>query len=330
MSEANNKLLRAEKEASDWFVLLSRRSVSADALSEFQVWRQDVDNRQAYQRVEALWAQTGTLDLKDTDVAASVSAALNRSEKATKWTRALPVGLVACVLAAVALTSIWFWNGRPATYVTDIGEQRLVALDDGSQLRLDTNSRVRVRFHGRERRVDLEQGQAFFSVAQDIRRPFRVHAGDTVVTALGTRFDVRRNADETVKVVLLEGSIDVRRSSTGQATKDRILTPGQQVIVGETVPEPHAADTEVETSWTTGRLLFRDKPLSTAIVEVNRYSRQQIVLEATAFASTSISGAFDVGDTQAFVAATTDLFPLVARQTGPHSIHLVDRNAGSQ
>ena len=71
-------------------------------------------------------------------------------------------------------------------------------------------------------------------------------------------------------------------------------------------------DVEAAVSWTTGRLIFRETPLSAAVAEINRYSRQPLSVEAGAISQTPINGSFEAGDSEAFVAAVSDLFGLVA------------------
>ncbi|HZZ33634.1 MAG TPA: iron dicitrate transport regulator FecR, partial [Phenylobacterium sp.] len=66
------------------------------------------------------------------------------------------------------------------------------------------------------------------------------------------------------------------------------------------------------TSWTTGRLRFRETPLATAVEEVNRYSRAKIVLDDARVQSVRVNGVFDTGDSRAFLSAVTALFDLEA------------------
>jgi transmembrane sensor len=75
------------------------------------------------------------------------------------------------------------------------------------------------------------------------------------------------------------------------------------------------------TSWTTGRLRFRETPLAEAVAEVNRYSQTKIVLEARRVEAERVSGVFDTGDTKAFVSAVTEIFGLTAT-TSPEGIRL--------
>src|SRR5262249_55442924 len=94
---------------------------------------------------------------------------------------------------------------------TGIGERSLVVLADGSKLTLNTSSAIHADFTGRERRVTLVRGEAYFDVAKDPTRPFIVTARSRNVIAVGTAFDVRLQ-DRQVKVTLVEGKVRVERT----------------------------------------------------------------------------------------------------------------------
>ena len=95
----------------------------------------------------------------------------------------------------LALFGAWAW-GQRHTYSTGIGEQRSLALEDGSSIKLNAMSRIRVRFTATRRDIELIEGQAFFRVAKDKTRPFIVESKGTQVRAVGTEFDVYRRMTE--------------------------------------------------------------------------------------------------------------------------------------
>jgi transmembrane sensor len=313
-SAAANK--RAREEAAAWFARLNRQSVPLQSMEAFGAWRQDPRNRAAYAAVEAAWRDTAAL-CDDPDISAALTAALARpvARRSAGWTwpaAALTAGLA--VAAVFALLNF----GAGASYSTRVGEQRLVRLDDGSTLRLDTDTKLAVAFDRGERRVQLAHGQAFFDVAHDPTRPFIVEAGPMRVRAVGTRFDVRREGAESM-VTLVEGIVQVRGSGAGPA--GWTLKPGEQASLGRR-PAHAAADIVQATSWTTGRVIFRGLPLARAIEEINRYSPHKIRLEAQAVAEVPVTGSFQTGDVDAFVSAVSDLHGLIAKKSPDGTIVL--------
>jgi transmembrane sensor len=149
-------------------------------------------------------------------------------------------------------------------------------------------------------------GQALFDVAHDTKRPFTVQAGDTEVRAVGTRFDVRRDG-ALARVVLIEGVVEVKRAKSSAPVR---LQRGQELTKAS--PQPKAADLDAATDWTEGRIRFQATPLREAVAEVNRYGRQEIVLDPGPMGDRQVSGVFNAGDTQAFLGAVEDLFGLKA------------------
>ncbi|MGE6694810.1 MULTISPECIES: FecR family protein [Sphingobium] len=195
---------------------------------------------------------------------------------------------------------------RGAAFDTAIGERRAVALADGSLVRLNTDTRIDVRLAERSRRIVLDRGEALFSVAHDAARPFTVKADKVLITATGTRFDVRHTEGFT-SVTLIEGGVDVQGADGGTIR----LMAGQQWRWSEgTRPVVVPIDGKRAIAWTQGRIIFDATPLREAVAEINRYTDRPIRLDAAAFAKQPISGSFEAGDTASFVAAVSAFLPL--------------------
>lgn len=321
MSDARREGARVRREAAAWFTRLSRRSVTTQALREFRNWRQTPENRAEYEKIERIWSSTGSL-ANDPDVLAlrqETLAQAGRSPAAATWLRGLAMASVAAVVLVIAVV-VW---PRPTTYASGVGEQRIVRLADGTVMRLNTDSRAAIRITKAGRLVRLDRGQAFFDVAHDARRPFRVRADGAEVEALGTRFEVERDA-AGVNVVLVQGAVVVR-TAAGEATR---LRPNQQVRVQrERLTRPTVADARRLTSWTEGRLIFDSTPLASAIAEVNRYSTRRVELAAVDLKDAPVNGVFETGDTRAFAAAAASLFDLDLTETPDNRLVLRRRDA---
>jgi len=312
-------------QASAWFARLRTRSVSAETLEAFRLWRKQPGNREAYAQVEKLWSRTGqvqdsaAMTQAITDALARADArAEKRGGRFSMTPTRLWLGSLVIALAGAALAFGPGFIGQ--TYDTGVGEQRTVRLADGSRLQLDTDTVIRVRLSAHQRRVTLDRGQAFFDVAHDAKRPFTVTSGTTSVRALGTRFDVRREA-QAVRVTLVEGRVLVRPT---QAASDAgvVLTPGQQLATGAGASHPRKIDVAAATSWRSGRVVFQAVPLHAAVAEINRYSQRKVVLEPGPAADALVSGAFDSGDLNAFVSAICELHGLKAVTANPDVIVL--------
>jgi ferric-dicitrate binding protein FerR (iron transport regulator) len=111
------------------------------------------------------------------------------------------------------------------TLSTERGETYATVLSDGTRIWLNAASSVRfpVAFAGNERRVEIS-GEAYFEVAKDASKPFKVLVDGLEVQVLGTQFNLNAYRDEkTIKTTLLEGSVRLTKDS-----ESSVLLPGQQ------------------------------------------------------------------------------------------------------
>ena len=92
-------------------------------------------------------------------------------------------------LAALLVSTGYFEDSDStvARYATQTGEQRSLALEDGSTITVNTGSQVLVAMTDKVRRVVMDRGEAYFEVARDPLRPFTVEVGGQSITARGHR-----------------------------------------------------------------------------------------------------------------------------------------------
>jgi ferric-dicitrate binding protein FerR (iron transport regulator) len=156
------------------------------------------------------------------------------------------------------------------TISTPMGGQYEVVLPDGTHVTLNSASSLTypVAFTGHERDVELK-GEAYFEVAKDKTRPFRVSSGIQTVTVLGTHFNINAYSDEaTIKTTLLEGSVEV-----AAAGNKGLIVPGQQMVV-----QPQAGtlykrnvNTDKEVAWKNGFFSFDGDDLKAVMRQVARW-----------------------------------------------------------
>lgn len=155
---------------------------------------------------------------------------------------------------------------------TPKGGQYRVVLSDGTQVWLNAATSIRfpVTFPEGERRVTL-RGEAYFEVARDAARPFRVEASGSLVEVMGTHFNVNAYEDESaVRTTLLEGRVGVRSMRKGTADRMNVLAEGQQAsVTGDgTVRVTSEADTEEAVAWKNGRFQFNSSDLRSIMRQI--------------------------------------------------------------
>lgn len=233
--------------------------------------------------------------------------------------------VAAGMVVAVVLGAGWFgWYGlngdsSPSLhYSTAIGVRESVALADGSQLILNTDTRLRAAVNKAGRKVWLEQGEAFFEVAHDSSRPFVVFAGDRRITVLGTRFSVRRHGDE-VEVVVEEGRVQVAPQLAQTTVTPTVVTRNQKIVSeggNVLVVLKPAAQIVNELSWRQGKLVFDQMTLAEAAAEFNRYNVKKLVIADPAVAAMRIGGSFDTGNVVGFTKLLQQGFALTVNDNG--------------
>jgi len=312
MSDPRPQRTRAQEEAAEWLARLGNHSISTRTVREFRDWRDDPANDAAYVEAEAFWDASGQ-HAADPEILRMTQDALDRGRRRAggwrAWLRGprLAGAITLASIAAAGGTYLAVQQITP-TFATRDVEQKVVRLEDGSRVHLNVDSQVKVAFRAGERRLTLTRGEAFFDVAHDAARPFVVVVDGAQVRALGTKFDIRRR-DGGVQVTLVQGSVRVSPQA-GQGAPV-VLQPNQQALLSRGAAIRTAAiDAARTTSWTTGRLVFRDTPLATAVAEVNRYSAQKVELADDGLGTQPVSGFFDVGDAESFARGVADFHDL--------------------
>lgn len=318
---------RARGEAERWLVRLLEVDARDPARQAFERWRHaDPVHASAYRQAEQLWA-LGQEAARHPDVQRAATAAMvsARAPRHRGFRPRLLPALAAAVLVVAALgVAALGWRTRMAVppgtrYVTAIGQQRTIALPDGSSLLLDTESAAVVRYGSDLREVKLERGRAEFSVVHRPEEPFVVHAGGGTVTDIGTQFQVSVGVRDGVDVVLIHGSVAVAAGrSQATLTRGEALSFDRSGIVGgvRTVDVADALD------WTHGEVVARDWPLSRLLAQMNRYSTVQVQIADPALDGERVTGSFHVGDQQTLVQILESGWPIRAEQTSPAVIAL--------
>ncbi|GJL64272.1 MAG: hypothetical protein NPIRA04_29260 [Nitrospirales bacterium] len=247
----------------------------------------------------------------------------------SRWSLSAVLSLSA--LAAVMVMAFWWWWPGLTTsqYQTAKGEQRTITLDDGSIVMLNTDTTLSVRLSDQKRIVELEQGEARFTVVHDAR-PFEVIAGNGSIHDLGTEFIVK-HLSRYVEVSVFEGVVEVGLTSQplSVTSEARVLNKGQQVRYTRDGHMSSIASFNDLTSsaWTEGKLIFHAQPLKAVLAELARYAPGEIRLLDPTLADLPISGIFNLDDLASFPQVLQDAFPVKATQVNSGLVVLDRRSA---
>jgi transmembrane sensor len=338
------------EEASEWFVECRSGEQDAKARLAFDGWlRQSPEHLRAYLELAAIWSEGPLLDphgkfdsqtliaqartehdnvieLSSVRSTYDVQAAAPALASAQQTLRRFPIRRFAAIAAvlfiAIAATFVYVRTLEAPRYATAIGEQRSLALSDGSTVELNSRSKIVVRYTASGRNVELLQGQALFRVAKDANRPFIVAVGATSVRAVGTEFDVYQKREGTV-VTVVEGRVAImtdHRVGDGDAlpvsSADQthpaslefpavpngrvgniLVASGEQLTVTpkhiRMAQHPNIA---TATAWTQRQLIFESASLADVADEFNRYNDRQLLVADPRLETFHVSGVFSSTD----------------------------------
>ena len=254
--------------AVDWRVRVSSDEAQEADWLAFEAWlAEDPDHGRAYAAVEQVW-----MDLDDAPPQSATNVVPLKARPPNR--RAIWMGAAAASLvgAAVIGTTVFQAQAPTESYDTAFGQQRIIALSDGSRITLNGGSHIEAVMGRRERRVVMADAEAAFDVAHDPGRPFIIQAGDREIRVVGTEFNVLHHAGDT-KITVRRGVVEVRPTGQSGAKPIARLTKGQSLAHQEGKPGDAvaAADPEAAFAWTTGRLVFQGERLEAVALTLNRY-----------------------------------------------------------
>lgn len=249
--------------------------ISPDELEGIRAEENGKSDDQLYKELQSLWDKEmgNDSDIEYDDAGEPVSKP-RRAMKVALWITSVAASLLLITTLFVGQRFMSFRNAVLAQQMevaTRPGEQAMVSLSDGTQIRLNGRSKLKYPsvFSGDERKVELS-GEGYFNVAHNAGMPFIVSAGDVVVKVLGTEFDFRCNKEEGKSTVMLyKGSVQLTASKTGE---NATLHPNEKAEVdlesGRVSVSPIAAGQQSYQAWTRHQLVFDDIPLHEVLKSV--------------------------------------------------------------
>lgn len=311
-------------EAAAWLAVLHGPSRTAVTERGFSQWmKKSPGHARAFEEATAIWEEARNLPRPRL----LHSSFLQRPAPRIGFLGSAAVAIVLTLFAVGATIYIQ----RQAGVGTGIGEQRVLALDDGTRVILNTGTRVVVSYDREARRVELKKGEALFEVAKKPAWPFIVTAGDRRIEALGTSFAVRRD-DRQLAVTLVEGNVAISSASprlSGRSAQDKLrsqssenpgadtvrLAPGERIIFVDAQPvKKDRPPLENLLAWQRREVALDNTALPDAVAEMNRYNRKPMQIASAEAANVRVTGLFRAGDSMSFARAVAEAFGLEIRE----------------
>jgi ferric-dicitrate binding protein FerR (iron transport regulator) len=193
--------------------------------------------------------------------------------------------------------------------ITRKAEKVSLTLSDGSKVHLNTFSRLTYPefFDDSGRNVELE-GEAYFSVTPDKKRPFIVKSGGTLTVVRGTEFNIK-NRGESISVVVVKGVVDTYNSNLDEVYK---LKKGDYISYTEQkgFSSPQKADLQRTLAWRKDKFSFKRTPLKEVMEELERFYNVNVTFSADSLKSKTITGTFNsnsINNILSIISLTLDL-----------------------
>lgn len=301
-----------DKSAADWVAHLDAGDLTPEEQTDFESWlANDTRCLGAFARAQALFVSPDIAEALDSPRPSAIPALTRR-------------GFFAAAAASVAGAAFLLSRreqGEVLDYASQIGEVRVIQLEDGSKVTLNTDSRFSVEYRPHSRIVRLTRGEAYFEVAKNPDRPFIVIGSSVQARAVGTAYSVRLE-DESgrMQIRVTSGRVAVEPPPSVLAESLRLspiapngayLDANQQADVRVVRDGPDKGQVQISIRdvtpdmferglmWREGLLSFEGETLAEAIGEFSRYSRQKIQLQG-AVARERVSGLFSATDPAGF------------------------------
>lgn len=174
----------------------------------------------------------------------------------------------AILIAIFSITYLWQKSidqgATPLSIVKKVirDEHEKIILPDGSEVILNANTTLSYpeKFGATTREVTLE-GEGYFDIKHEVRKPFIVHAGNLSTRVLGTAFNIRASAKENkIVVTVTRGKVSVSKGDELLGT----LIPGEQIQydIKDNKPALKKVNTENVISWQAKDIFFNDATLA--------------------------------------------------------------------
>jgi transmembrane sensor len=242
------------------------------------------ENPQEYLVLKNLWQSKTKIDIKDFDsIKAWQHILQNPRTKQAKPNHLYTFRQVAAVAVIVIVGSLFAYyvtqkfEFKPTIIelATHASETDSILLADGTTVWLNRNSKLYYpkKFKGKNRTVKLE-GEAWFEVTKNAKKPFTVECNYSTITVLGTTLNIDTESLAT-EVCLATGKVNIQSNFTDTFVD---LLPNNKAIASSTNLVKTQITNPNYLSWKTGVFLFEDTPLSAVINDLNCYYNKPIVL----------------------------------------------------
>lgn len=301
-------------------------------LSDF--CKSSADNRALRDEIQLSWMLSQTAPTSphiDIDTEADLQVVKNKLQQTTNQAQARVVPMwkrlarVAAILLPLIFAAIYFFRTPNTVQYTQIQATdaiKEVILKDGSSIWLKPNSSISFAndFNDTHRTLQLS-GEAFFEVAKDPNKTFRIHIDDLEISVLGTSFNVKgyTNTKPQLSLSVVSGRVKIKSSQDSL-----ILAKDDRVVFDQNSQSFSTSklNNKNEMAWRTGRFVYKNEALSTVIAQLEDLYATSIQLQNTAIEDCGISLVINSTDFPTILNQVANAVKCEIKQTANNSFEL--------
>jgi ferric-dicitrate binding protein FerR (iron transport regulator) len=207
------------------------------------------------------------------------------------------IAVVTIAVLVLAMTGVWIYNGNPsdqvnahqASSIKTFRGKGYIHLPDGSTVLLNEGTELSYSLTNKGREVNL-RGEAYFDVAHDPSKPFRVLTGKIVTTVLGTAFNVNANSTQNIVVTVTRGKVAIGDGDQSYGT----IIPNEQLTVNTSTKNfvKSQVDSQKAIEWKADYLIIDNITFTEAASLVEKRFNVKVTIANPALRDCIVTGLF--------------------------------------
>ncbi|WP_323589722.1 FecR family protein [Aliarcobacter butzleri] len=301
-----------EKKANFWLIR-QKEGLTSFEQKEFELWLENKHHKKIYEENRNLINDCLSLD---DDFIKELEDEVLKDIKTKSYFNFKYIAASVAILFTIIFSGYeikrYFIPNLTQSFVSVDDKILNIVFPDNSIIDLDKKSQIKISYYDTKRVVDLEDGNAMFSVSKDKAKPFLIKTQNTLIEVLGTKFEVI-NFDNKTVVNVLEGVVQVSYLSNIFKTQTLAkLEKSQSLILDneEKVYIQEIIDTNEIATWKNDLIKFNKTSLEDASSMFERYSNNKMIFEDEKSSKLKISGKFSTLHYDSFLKSIEMIYPV--------------------
>ncbi|MCT7646237.1 FecR family protein [Aliarcobacter butzleri] len=301
-----------EKKANSW-IIRQKEGLTSFEQKEFELWLENKHHKKIYEENRNLIDDCLSLD---DDFIKELEDEVLKDIKTKSYFSFKYIAASVAILFTIIFSGYeikrYFIPNFTQIFVSVDDKILNIVLPDNSIIDLDKKSQIKISYYDTKRVIDLEDGNAMFSVSKDKAKPFLIKTQNTLIEVLGTKFEVI-NFDNKTVVNVLEGVVQVSYLSNIFKTQTLAkLEKSQSLILDneEKVYIQEIIDTNEIATWKNDLIKFNKTSLEDASSMFERYSNNKMIFEDEKSSKLKISGKFSTLHYDSFLKSIEMIYPV--------------------